>query len=180
MREIPVDRRFLLGAFGIIVAAWLMRAQIADALVLRGDEWLYRAHPATSLVYYRRAAWIDPGDGVAVDRFAFVAITLRNRRVLSDAIALATWYLHTYPTDSIVRMDRAMAYRSIGRTRDALNDFAIVGARARDPRALTFAGYAARQLGATARARELWRTALALQPNFPAALHGLARTGTGK
>lgn len=175
MSEIPVWRRFALAAIALGIAAWVVRGQVADALVTRGDEWLYRAMPGRALQYYRRAVWLDAGDAAAVDRFAFAAALLRDGRESEESIAFSTAYIARHPGDAVVRMDRAMAERAIGQTRRALADFAAVGMEKHDPRALVFAGHAARMLGERSYARDLLIAALALQPDMPAARHELAR-----
>ncbi|MGA8533595.1 MAG: hypothetical protein WB615_05760 [Candidatus Tumulicola sp.] len=168
-------RRLAPALGGVAISAVLLRGQLADALVVRGDECLFRARPAASLRYYRRAIWIDPRDSVAVDRLLFVAMTLRDRRALDDGIVSATRYLEWKPDDNVVRLDRAMACRVTGRQSEALGDFAIVGRATHDARALTFAGYAAQAIGQPRRASYFWRAALLLSPDFPAAKHALAR-----
>jgi tetratricopeptide (TPR) repeat protein len=168
-------RRTVLALLGIVVSAGILRPQISDALVVRGDEFLYRADAARALDYYRRALAVDGDDGAAVDRFAFVATMVRDARVNAEALRETSAYLQRHPDDAIVRMDRAMAYRAAGIARGALADFALVGARTNDPRALTFAGYAAQRSGDAALARRLWRAALALQPGFVAAKRALER-----
>jgi tetratricopeptide (TPR) repeat protein len=168
-------RRTVLAALGVGIAAALLRPQLADALVVRGDEFLYRGDPARSLEFYRRALVADPDDGAAVDRFAFAATSLRDRAALAEAIGRACDYLRRHPEDTAVRMDRAMAYRRFGDARRALADFALVGARTADPRALTFAGFEARGLGESNLARRFWRSAVAVRPRFPAAVRALER-----
>lgn len=180
MNELSVSRRLCLACIGIGLSAWVLRPQLADALVLRGDACLYGAQPFSALRYYRRAAWIDPSDGVAVDRFAFVAMTTHEPAALREGIGLASSYLRRRGDDDVVRMDRAMAYRALRDPGRALEDFAAVGRRTRDVRALTFAGYAAAAVGQSVRARALWRSALALAPGFPAALHALTRLRTAR
>jgi tetratricopeptide (TPR) repeat protein len=177
MREIPLTRRLLLAGLGIAITACLTRAQIADAIVLRGDECLYRSKPESGLRYYRRALWVDAGDGVAVDRFLFVAMTLRDGTALRDGIRAASSYLEENPHDDVVLLDRAMAYRALGQSADALADFSLIGSRRADARALTFAGYEARALGRSILARSLWRRALRIDPRIVAARHALERSG---
>jgi tetratricopeptide (TPR) repeat protein len=175
MSEIPLPRRFAIAAIAIAIAAWMLRGQMADALVTRGDEWLYRAMPRRALQYYRRAVWLDAGDAAAVDRFAFASALLHDKRAAETSIAFSTAYMARHPRDTVVRMDRAMAERAIGSTKRALADFAAVGLQTHDARAFVFAGHAARMLGEVAYARNLLHAALALQPFMPAALHELAR-----
>jgi len=175
MTERSAGRRLILSLTGIAIAACLLRAQLADALVMRGDGLLYRGNLTGAMQRYERAVWIDPDDGVAVDRYAFVALSTHRRIEMIDGVRVASAYLRRHASDGTVRMDRAMTYRALGETRRALADFREVGHCCADVRALTFAGYAALALGERKQAASLWRAALALSPNFVAARHGLAR-----
>jgi tetratricopeptide (TPR) repeat protein len=168
-------RRTALALVGIAIAACILRPQISDALVVRGDEFLYRAEPGRALEYYRRAFLVDDDDAAAVDRFAFVASMRHDPRANAEALRETSAYLGRHPGDATVRMDRAMAYRAAGLMRGALADFSLVGAWTGDPRAYTFAGYAALRSGNTPLARRLWRAALTLQPGFVAAKRALDR-----
>ena len=173
--ELRAPRRAALILFGMTASVLLLRAQLADALVARGDEFLYRSQPERALQYYSRALALDAASPRAVDRFLFVATTARNRVAMHDGIARATYYLAHHPGDDVVRMDRAMAFRATGDFAHAASDFAVVGFHGRDARALTFAGFSARAAGQSLRAARLWRSALALEPKFPPALHALQR-----
>ena len=168
-------RRTALALLGIAAAAWILRPQISDALVVRGDEFLYRSDSKRALDYYRRALAVDGDDAAAADRFAFVAAMTRDVRANAEALREASAYLRRHPDDAIVRMDRAMAYRAAGYSGAALADFSLVGALTNDPRAFTFAGFAAERSGDPRLARRMWRAALALQPGFVAAKRALGR-----
>jgi tetratricopeptide (TPR) repeat protein len=176
MKELTVMRRFLLALTGIAVAAAILRPQLADSLVIRGDGYLYRAKPLSALAFYERALWIDPQNEVAVDRYAFVSMTTHTLPEIAQSIRMTSAFLHAHPDDAVVRLDRAQAYRASGDLRHALDDFARVGLRWRDPQALAFAGYAAYATGRTAVARRLWRAALDVQPGLLAALDGLKKS----
>ena len=169
-------RRLALAVAGVIIAAWMLRPQLAQALVVRGDEQLYRGRASDALRYYDRAVRLNPCDGVAVDRYAFVALTLRKRQSVDAAIALASAYL-LLADDDAVRFDRAMAYRERGRLKDALADFTRVGLHAHDATALTFAGLAAMRLGRRPNAIELFRRAVAFAPKWLPARRALRRLG---
>ncbi|MBV8489399.1 MAG: hypothetical protein JO199_02625, partial [Candidatus Eremiobacteraeota bacterium] len=93
MNAIPLHRRVALAAGSLLIAAVLFRPQIADALVVRGDEALYRAQPRQALAYYGRALWFDRGSATAVDRFAFLAASLHDAQDLRSAVAFASSYL---------------------------------------------------------------------------------------
>jgi tetratricopeptide (TPR) repeat protein len=176
--EIPLGRRIALALIGIVASGYLLRPQISQALVVRGDERLYRGSATEALGYYRRAIETDPLDGSAVDRFAFSAVSLRKPMLVRDAIELSSQYLRRRPDDDVVRMDRAMAFRLLGNWKNAADDFARVGKRERDVTALTFAGYAARALHDDKRATALWREALGVNSTFRAARRALHAWGT--
>lgn len=176
MSEIPIVRRITLALTGIVMSGYLLRPQISQALVIRGDERLYRGSAADALIYYRRAIAADPLDGSAVDRFAFGAVSLRKPALVRDAIELSSQYLRRRPDDDVVRMDRAMAFRLLRDWRHAADDFARAGERERDATALTLAGYAAKALHEEKRATALWRQALVFDRSFRAARRALNKT----
>lgn len=171
------SRRCVLAACALALSALIFRSQIADALVVRGDEALYRSRTRDALAYYSRAVWFDRDSGVAVDRFAFVAMASRDAVALPIAVAIASGYLRRHGRDGVVLMDRAMAYRTLGDARAALTDFIAAANAQKDARAYAFAGDEARRTGDRHLARTMWRAALALSPGLPIAAHGLARLG---
>jgi len=168
-------RNAVVAACAALVSGVLWRPQISSALVERGDQRLYRGSASAALPYYHRALAFAPGDGVAIDRYAFSAILLRDRRSLQDAVAATTSYLPAHPFDDRVRADRAFALRLLGEDPRAERDFFIAGSSARDPRLLTLAGYSALRAGDRHRARTLWRDALSLDRSFRPASLALAR-----
>ena len=170
-------RRIALAIAAVAVSGILLRGQMAQALVVRGDEFLYRSDSKSALRYYRRALRFDATNGVALDRLLFVATVLRDRAGMRGGVERAARYLERRPDDDVIRMDRAMACRALGEDSIAWADFEIVGYRMRDARALTLAGFAARAIAREAAARRLWHAALALAPEMPAASHALARGG---
>lgn len=168
-------RRASVAALGIGIAAVILRPQIADALVVRGDEYLYRSQDARALRYYARALAIDADDGAAADRFAFAAMLSRDPQAIAASLRETSAYLARHPEDATVRMDRAMAYRAAGQLPAALADFALAGAQTGDARALAFAGFTAERLRERALARRYWRAALSARPGFLPARRALAR-----
>ncbi|MGB8519184.1 MAG: hypothetical protein WCD38_03385 [Candidatus Tumulicola sp.] len=172
-------RRVALAAAAVAVSGILLRGQVADALVVRGDEFLYRSNSKAALRYYRRALRFDANNTVALDRVLFVSTLLRNRTQMRDAVERSTGYLDRRPDDDAIRMDRAMACRALGDASTAAADFAIAGYRTRDARALALAGFASRTVADERAAVRLFRAALVLAPKMPAALHALADDGTG-
>lgn len=177
MREIPIARRIALALTGIILSGYVLRPQMSQALIVRGDERLYRGNASQALGYYRRAIEMNPYEGSAVDRFAFAAASLRDRSAAREAIALTSAYLHRRPMDDVVRMDRAMAFRLLGDWSHAMEDFETVGERERDAAAMTFAGYAAEAEHDRSRALRLWRRALTFDGSFRAARNALRGRG---
>jgi tetratricopeptide (TPR) repeat protein len=180
MKALPAYRRMFAAMAGVAIAALLLRSQLSDSLVLRGDACWYAGNVREALRYYGRAVWIDDDDGVAVDRLSFVAMTARDRFALRESTDVASRFLRRHPDDDVVRLDRAMAYRAMGDRAHAFDDFVAAGLHAHDPRALTFAGYAAAAQGRSRRARSLWRTALAFSPAFVPAARALARWRNAK
>ena len=170
-------RRIALATVAVAVSGVLLRGQMADALVVRGDEFLYRSDSRAALRYYRRALRFDATNAVALDRLLFVATILRDRVGMRDGVQRAAAYLERRPDDDAIRMDRAMAWRALGKSAFAWIDFGVVGYRTRDARALALAGFAARDAAREVAARRLWRAALTLAPGMPAASHALARDG---
>lgn len=180
MSELAAPRRFVLAAAGVLIAGWLLRDQLSDALVVRGDEFLFRGRLQAANRYYARALAFDADSAIAVDRSVFAALLSHHRDALETGVRLAAGYLARHPDNDAVRWDRAMADRVLDDATAAASDFAIVGYRTRDERALALAGLEARRGGARLRARRLLRAALALDPGFPPALRALAREGKRK
>jgi len=168
-------RRFALAVTGVALSAWLLRPQLADALVVRGDGLLYASRMQAALRAYGRAIAIDGDDAGAVDRYSFFASTTRDRRAMAQAMAVTSAFLARHPDDVAIRFDRAMAERRLGWEGNALVDFATIAMRTGDARAWTFAGYAAAALGCRALARSYWRFAIEREAHFPAASDGLRR-----
>jgi tetratricopeptide (TPR) repeat protein len=166
-------RAIVVGAVAAAIALALLRGPIAESLVVRGDTFLYRTQPSRAITYYRRAVSIDSGDGTAVDRFAFVALTERDRVAMRTALEVCSRFLGRNPNDWTIRFDRALLFHAAGNARRAEADFAMVGRAEHDARALAFAGFAARASGREHAARAYWRTALSLSPKFAAARHAL-------
>jgi tetratricopeptide (TPR) repeat protein len=171
-----IARKCLLIVVALGASGVLLHRELSDALVVRGDGALYRARPDDALHYYRRALWMDPQDGVAVDRLAFVALLSGDVRSRHDAVAICTTWLAAHPADTIVRLDRAQLQRRLGHADAARSDFELAGFQSADASALTFAGFIALRRGDRAAARRDFSAALRIAPRFRVALRGLART----
>lgn len=165
------ERRFAVALVALILGALLFRAQLAQSLVVRGDDFMYRGQSARALSRYSRALYFDPSLGLAADRFVFLAMQLRDKDSLKSAFEVANRYLARNPDDAGVLSDRAMCYlveRQYGRARA---DFERAAHLQRNARDYVFAGWAAVHSGDVNGARTLWHVALAVDPQFrPAAL----------
>jgi tetratricopeptide (TPR) repeat protein len=137
-------RRFFLALITLFCATILFRAQIADALVIRGDEYFYRGEPAQALIRYRRAIALDPRSETATDRYVFISLQMQTAESIADAIAAADAYLRAHPNDTSVLADRALCYLHIRRYALAANDFARAAAISHSPRYALFARLSAR------------------------------------
>lgn len=116
-------RRLLLAAVALGVSAFLFRSQIADGLVARGDDLLYKDAPAKALQHYARALAIDPLSQTAADRYVFVSMERHTRASLFDALHVADAYLRARPADAAVLSDRALCLLVLRRYSAAAADF---------------------------------------------------------
>ena len=176
MKGLDRPGRIAAVAIALVTAAWLFRAQIAQGLVIRGDDFLARNDAANAMKRYARAAAIDPESATAVDRLLFVLTQHRTRRSLRRAIETATAYLRVHPDDGTIRADRALCYLIERKYAPALPDFERAAKAMRDARYYAFAGWAASHAGDRRQARRLWASALAADPHFGAARRALERS----
>ena len=174
--RIPPRRRACIAALGCVLAATVCRGQIATALLLRGDEFLYRGNDADALRYYGRAITLDPRLASAADRYAFVAMQTHNRRALDDAIRTLDRAIAAGSGDVALIADRALCLHLERRYAPARRDFIAAARESRDPRYFTFAGWDAYALDDKRAAHALWRRALSLSPRFLPARRALERT----
>lgn len=145
--SVPFDRvrRFTLCALALSVAGSLFRPQLADALVARGDELLYRNQPVAAEVHYARAVALDPDSGVAADRFVFTAMRQHTPAALARAFGAATAYLKRHPGDPAVLTDRALCDLIAKHYAAASRDFLRAARNAGYRRELLFAAIAERR-----------------------------------
>lgn len=127
---------------------------------------------------YLRAIWFDGGNGVGEDRYVFAAMATHDVHALVEAVRSARLYLRYHPSDETVRMDRALCEHRLGLIALAADDFERVGRTRGDARALMFAALDRGRAGRLRAARELLRTAIALDPRFTPARRVLARLGS--
>lgn len=123
MRARTNVRRFEVAAAALAIAAVLFRPQLADALVVRGDELLYKNARTQALARYERALWIDPDNGTAADRYVFVSLQTHTPAALGLGVDTARAYLRRHPDDAAVLGDLALCMLAERRVRDARVDF---------------------------------------------------------
>lgn len=175
MPQFSRARRLCTAAISLLGAALLFRPQIAQGLILRGDDYLYRGDDSAALSRYTRALLLDPDNGDAADRAVFVQMERHTRASLTRGIDIATQYLRRRRDDPAVLADRALCRlieRDYAGARADFEDAALV---ARDARYFTFAGWAAFHMGDRSGARRLWREAVSADRAFTPAKLALAR-----
>jgi tetratricopeptide (TPR) repeat protein len=168
------SRRFAIAFVALALCAILFHNQIAEALVLRGDDYLYRGDTVSALERYNRALHIAPSSQVAADRFVFVSLQRNTRTSLRTAVQVATHYLSARPHDSVLLTDRALCYLHEKRYARAELDFERAARASETPDAYVFAGWAAEHMGRKNAARVLWEKALSVRRNYRPALIALA------
>lgn len=166
-------RRFATALLALSLSAAILHAQIADALVLRGDALLYRHQMQHAKELYRRALLFDASSPAGADRFVFVAMQQRTLRSLAEAIDVATQYLRRQPSNVTIRGDRALCYLIEHRYARALTDFENLARAGHDPRSAVFAGWSALHAGERALAFVWWKRALRWAPSYRPALDAL-------
>jgi tetratricopeptide (TPR) repeat protein len=173
-RAFSRPRRFALTAIALVLAAVAFRSQLAQALVVRGDDLTYKGRSADALTHYGRAVWLDPNSSLAVDRYVFASMQRHSMNAIRSGISTATGFLTRNPHDAAVLRDRALCYLVQQRYAAARQDFEHAASASSDPRDYVFAGWAALHTRDAAGARRLWRRALALDERFLPAKIALA------
>lgn len=167
-------RRFAVAFVALALCAIIFRAQLAQALVVRGDDYLYRGDSAAALERYRRALNLAPASQAAADRFVFVSLQHNTAISLRAAVNVATQYLSARPDDPALLADRALCYLHERRYARAESDFERAARASDAPDAYVFAGWAAKHMGHGRDARVLWEKALSVRRNYRPALTALA------
>ena len=147
MRHNTRIRRVLVAFTALVAGALLFRAQIAQALIVRGDDFLYRHNADAAVQRYRRALLIAPGSEIAADRILFVLIMQRNPKSIRQGIDTANAYLLHAPNSAVVLADRALCLLIRKDYRAAERDFRRAATQSHDPQDYVFAGWAARRSG---------------------------------
>lgn len=171
-------RRFAIVATALLFAACLFRSQIAQALVVRGDDYLYQGRLAEAQERYGRALTFDSGLEVAADRFVFVSMERHTKTSLEKGIQTATEFLRAQPNDVTLLADRGLCYLVARQYTAARRDFARAAAISDSASDFVFAGWAARRGGDRVGARRLWQRALEEDPRNRSARIALAERGS--
>lgn len=175
MMPIPRSRRVLLALAALGAAGVLFHAQLATAVVTRGDDALRTGDVQAAIRFYGRAAWLDPRSVVAADRLAFHLALRHDRLGAQRAVAVATTAIAAVAAEPALFADRAFAEVQLRRWRAAERDFARAGVLAHDARYEHFAGRMALRSADGAAARRYALLALADDPGFAPA-RALLRT----
>jgi tetratricopeptide (TPR) repeat protein len=170
-------RRFAIAAVALALAFVLFRPQVAQALIVRGDEFLYRGNTSAALERYQRALALMPESQTAADRYAFLSLQRNTPSSLRRAITIAGRYLRRHPDDAVLLTDRALCYLHQKRYALAQNDFEHAARSSHAPESFVFAGWAAEHAGRAKSARTLWRLALAVRRGYRPALIALSEHG---
>lgn len=165
MTAMPPLRRLVCAVTALALSAVFFHAQVAAAVVTRGDDLLRGGDPDAALRAYARALWIDPRAAIAADRLAFYLALRHDRADARRAVDIATRALQSAPQAALFA-DRAFAELQLGRWRAAERDFAEAGRDARDPRYFHFAARMALHRRDARAARADARGALAVDARF--------------
>jgi Flp pilus assembly protein TadD len=171
-------RRCVLAAVSLLFAAALFRAQVASALVTRGDDLLRDGNVDGAVRSYARARWLDGASAAASDRLAFYLVLRGRAGDAALAYAVAGSALLFSPRDPRLLADRGFAAERLARWRSAESSFAAAGAAARDPRYFHLAARMAERAHDAFAFRHDLRDALALDASYAparAALRGTRR-----
>ncbi len=167
-------RRFAVAFAAIACAAVLLRTQIAEAMVIRGDDCLYRGQTLRALEHYRRAVTIAPLLEAAADRYVFLSVQMHTPASLASGISVANAYLSVRSSDAALLSDRALCYLHERRYELAQADFERAARASASATSYVFAGWAAERSGSANTARLLWKAALRIDPRNVSALAALA------
>jgi tetratricopeptide (TPR) repeat protein len=172
--ELSRTRRLLVAFVALVASGVLFRPQVADALIVRGDDYIYRGDANAALERYRRALALWPVSETAADRYVFLEMQRNTPEALRSGVQIATRYLARRPHSSVVLFDRALCFLRAKRYALAQRDFVRAADASGSAQALVFAGWAAEHRGDRPAARRLWLRALRAQPRYKPALVALA------
>ena len=170
-------RRFTVAAVSVACAAILFRANVASALVTRGDGVLRAGDLDGAVRYYARATRVDAASADAADRLIFALLMRRHGSDALRAYTVAGDTLRRGRLEPRLLADRAFAAQRLGRWRAAESDFTAAARIAHDPRYAHLAAHMARRVGDRNAERAHLRAALALDAAYAPARALLARLG---
>jgi tetratricopeptide (TPR) repeat protein len=159
-------RRLLVSAISLASAFALFHAQLAAAVVTRGDDALRAGDLEGAMRLYERAIALDPPSIVAADRLAFNLSMHHDREHAVRAIAVVTRALRNGAGDAGLLADRAFAELQLHEWRAAERDFARAGSIAHDARYEHFAARMALHAGDRRAALAYAQLALVSDPSF--------------
>ncbi len=168
-------RRFLLAGIACALAALLFRAELASALVARGDDYAARGNASGALKYYGRAIWIDRDLAAGVDRYTFFSFQQKTSGALRSAVVVASAYLKRHPDDGAIRADRGLCFQILKQYSAASRDFTAAANQLHSAQYYTFAGWARYRIGNRLAARRLWNLALKVNPSYSPAVGALRK-----
>ena len=174
MTQLPAQRRALIVLVSLSCAAILFRAQIASALVTRGDDRLRTADVDGAIRSYSRAVVVDRRSSIAADRLAFTLLLRRHDGDAARAYAVARAALQSNAGDSALLVDRAFAAQRLGNWRAAERDFEAAAETAHDPRYAHLAARIALRRRDRSAARSDLRVALRVDSRYAPARAMLA------
>ncbi len=159
-------RRLLVAGVSLTLALIVFHAQIASAIVTRGDDALRAGDVTAAIRFYQRAMSFDHRSAVAADRVAFYLSVRHDRGSARRAMVVVTAALRAGAGDSALYADRAFAELQLHAWRDAELDFARAGAASHDARYEHFAAKLALRNADRAAAERYARLALIDDPSF--------------
>lgn len=166
-------RRIAIAGAALAVSAWILRSPVAQALVTRGDDYLYAGNRYQAFVHYRRSFLLDPDSETAADRIAFVSALQHSKGDIASGVRSTTAYLRRHPSSSKILADRGLCNLKLRRFEAAFRDFRDAAVLNNDPQTYTFAGWAARRAGDSVSALRMWHSALLIAPGYRPALSAL-------
>lgn len=159
-------RRLLACAIALTSSFALFHAQLAAAVVTRGDDALRAGNLEGAIRLYERAIRLDPTSVVAADRLAFNLSMHHDREHAIRAVAIVTDVLQRGMQDAGLLVDRAFGELQLHEWRSAEHDFARAGSIANDARYEHFAARMALHANDRRAAIAYAELALAADPSF--------------
>jgi tetratricopeptide (TPR) repeat protein len=173
--EVPLLRRLLIPLVSIPLAGLLFHAQLADGLVIRGDNEFQSGNAVAASKFYNRARWFDRDSSAAAERITTLGIMSRSASFIHDAMRVADDELTRKPGDTIVRQNRALLYQKANQPERAYADWRVVALQTNNPVIVEFAARNAERHHQFDLARRFYQRSLELNPRRVSARNALAR-----